>query len=106
MTTELGIKLASVIGGAIGSAVALANLPAMGTWQRLAAYGTGMAVAAYLPPLVSHFGSLPSLLDGPLGFVAGTAGMGLAGAVIRISSDPIGAWRRIKGAPNSGEGQS
>lgn len=105
VSAGLGIKLASVVGGAIGSAVTLANLPKMGPWQRLAAYGTGLASAAYLPPLVSYFGHLPPLLDGPLGFVAGTAGMGVAGFIVRISNDPIAAWRRFKGETNSGEGQ-
>lgn len=91
-----------MIGGAIGSAITLANLPKMGTWQRLAAYGTGLAAAAYLPPLATYFLKLPVFLDGPLGFVAGTAGMGFVAALIKISADPIGAWRKLKGADAEG----
>lgn len=96
ISAGLGIKAASLVGGAIGSAITLANLPKMGPWQRLIAYGTGVAAAAYIPPLVSYFMGLPELLDGPMGFVAGTAGMGLVGTIIKFGSDPIGTWRRIK----------
>jgi len=96
ISTGLGIKLASLVGGAIGSAITLANLPKMGTWQRLVAYGTGVAAAAYIPPFASYFMGLPPLLDGPMGFVAGTAGMGLVSAIIQFGADPIGAWRKIK----------
>lgn len=97
ISTGLGIKAASLVGGAIGSAITLANLPKMGPWQRLIAYGTGVSAAAYIPPFASYFMGLPSLLDGPMGFVAGTAGMGLVGAIIKFGADPIGNWRRMKG---------
>ncbi len=96
LTAGLGIKAASLVGGAIGSAITLANLPKMGPCQRMIAYGTGLAAAVYIPPFMTYFMGLPALLDGPMGFVAGTAGMGLVGAIIQFGADPIGVWRKIK----------
>lgn len=93
----LGIKIAGLIGGAVGSAVTLSYLPAMGVGQRIAAFATGLACAAYLPPLVAYGLHTPDALTGPMGFLAGLSGVGLVSAVINISRDPIGAWRRFRG---------
>lgn len=98
VSAGLGIKAASLVGGAIGSAITLANLPKMGGWQRVVAYGSGLAASAYFPPLATYFMHLPPILDGPLGFISGATGMGVMAALVKIGSDPIGAWRRLKGA--------
>jgi hypothetical protein len=95
-----GVKLAGLIGGLFGSLVTLSYLPSLKNWQRVGAYLTGVVCAAYLPPLVTYFFNLPLALDGPLGFIAGVFGMGLIGAGVTISNDPIGAWKRFKGIPN------
>lgn len=104
VTAGFGIKIASVVGGAVGSAITLAHLPKLGAFGRCAAYMTGLSFAAYAPPIVSYAFSLPSALDGPLGFMAGVGGMGFAGAIVSVSRDPIGAWRRFRGADNQTPG--
>jgi hypothetical protein len=98
LESVLGVKAIGLIGGCIGSLIAMSYLPTMTKWQRIGAYASGIACAAYLPPIATYALSLPPSLDGPAGFVAGIAGMGVIGAIIKISRDPIGAWRRFRGA--------
>lgn len=96
-----GVKVAGLVGGLFGSLVTMSYLPSLSSWQRVLAFASGVACAAYLPPIVSYLFTLPSSLDGPLGFVAGVMGMGLIGAAVTISRDPIGAWRKFRGTDTS-----
>lgn len=93
-------KEAALLGGSVGSLVALSHLTGISRWQSVVAYGTGLACAWYLEPLVRHFMNLPASLSGPVGFVLGATGLGLVNAGIKISQDPLGAWRRLKGENN------
>lgn len=98
LESTFGVKTACVVGGLFGSLLTMSYLPEMGRWQRVLSYLSGVCCSAYLSPLVSYAISLPPYLDGPVGFATGIAGMGLVGTIIKISRDPIGAFRRFRDA--------
>lgn len=91
------LKDAALLGGSIGALVALSRQTNLTKAQGFFAYGTGLACAWYLEPLVRHFMGLPASLSGPVGFVLGVTGLGLVNAAIALSQDPIGAWKKIRG---------
>ncbi|MBL8469631.1 hypothetical protein [Methyloversatilis discipulorum] len=92
----LGLKIVPGIAGFIGGCLALSFVQGLNRWQAFVTVATGSAAGSYLQPITSHYLGLPAALDGGIGFILGLGGMGLAGLIVKASSDPLGMLEQIK----------
>jgi len=83
----LGLKLATIVSGAVGSFISLRFFDGLTTAQKWTTFIGGWGLAAYLAaPLTAYFELRPALETG-ISLAVGLFGMSIAAAVIKVIRD-------------------
>lgn len=91
LSTTLGIKIGSAVGGFLGALVSLKFIEGQSMGQRVSTVFAGTAGATYLAPLVAGWLDTGDKLEAGLAFLIGVIFMSMAGAFIKAIPEWIAA---------------
>lgn len=97
-STYLGMKIGSLIAGAVGGIVSLRFIDDLTLWGRVLAVFTGAAVAGYGTPIIVHWLALGPATENAVAFFLGLTAMNIIPGLIALSEmfkrDPLSFIRR------------
>lgn len=85
VSSILGLKYTTLLGGFLGALVSLSFMSELGRWGRVSAVLTGTATAAYATPVIVGYWAIGAAAENGIGFLLGLTSMNLVPAVVAAS---------------------
>jgi len=93
-TTATGLKLKTVIAGAMGSFISLRFFDGLKLWERWTTFFGGWAIASYCAEGVSYFlGVVQPTLETGIALGIGLFGMAISAAIMKLIKDTD--WKEV-----------